>query len=136
MPNLADLSGQLVGRVTSTFVASVARTDTTAKTLFTLPANCIPLELEVCSPAVSNAGTTATLSVGKSGGTGAEILATMDVKGSTGSGSQNPNGPATSIFGASVGASAYVVTGTYAETGGASSAGGPWVVAITVITTD
>jgi hypothetical protein len=136
MPNLSDLSGQVVGRATVTFVNQIARTDTSAKTLFTLPANAIPLELEVCSPAVSNAGTTATVSVGKSGGTGAEILAAMDVKGSTGSGSQNPAGPAASIFGASVGAAPYVVTGIYAESGTASTAGGPWLVAVTCIVAD
>ena len=136
MPNLTDVSGQIVGRSDKIFVAQIARTDTTAKSLFSLPANSIPLAMSITSPAVSNAGTTATISVGKSGGTGVEILTTLDVKGATGSGQQTPVGPAASLFGVSVGTSALVVTGIYAETGAASSAGGPWIVAITVITND
>ncbi len=117
------------GRNTTQFVGSIARTDTAAKTLFTLPAGAIPIALTLSSPAVSNAGTTATVSVGKSGGSGTEFLNAQDVKGSPGSGHQHPAGPAASLFGTPL-AAATPVTGIYAETGGASSSGGPWLVMI------
>lgn len=121
------------GRNLTTFVGSVARTDTSAKILFTLPEGAIPVDLVYSSPAASNAGTTATLSVGKSGGTGVEFLNAADVKtAGTGAGAQHPAGPTTSLFGTPLAAAA-VVTGTYAETGAASSAGGPWVVTIAAL---
>ena len=107
---------------------TVARTDTAAKTLFTLPVGAVLLGMSVSSPAVSNAATTATLSVGQSGGTGAEYLSAYDVKGATGAGQQRPVGPTASLIGAAALTTAVTVTGTYAETGTASSAGGPWTV--------
>ncbi len=131
MPGLQDVEFQ-GGRNETQFVGSIARTDTAAKALFTLPAGCIVTGMTIASPTVSNAGTTATISVGKSGGTGAEFLTTYDVKGATGSGQQTPPGPATSLFGA-VQATPITVTGVYAETGGASNAGGPWVVVFDVL---
>lgn len=117
------------GRNLTQFVGSIARTDTAAKTLFTLPPGAIPIAMTYCSAAVSNAGTTAVISVGKSGGTGVELLTTQDVKGATGSGHQHPAGPAASLYGVSS-ATAVIVTGIYAETGGASASGGPWLVII------
>ena len=107
---------------------TVARTDTSAKTLFTLPVGAIIVGLDVIGAAVSNAGTTATLSVGKSGGTGIEYLNAYDVKGATGSGQQSPTA---ALLMAPVKATAdTVVTGTYAETGTASTTGGPWAVVL------
>ncbi|GAC1615594.1 MAG: hypothetical protein NVS9B1_25350 [Candidatus Dormibacteraceae bacterium] len=129
MPNLQD-STFPSGRIRTEFQGSIARTDTTAKNLFVLPAGAIPFDITVSSAAVSNAATTATISVGKSGGTGVEFLTTQDVKGASGSGVLHPAGPATSLFGVSVGASSVTVTGVYAETGAASNAGGPWLVVI------
>lgn len=114
-------------KVFSNAVNTVARTDTAAKTLFTLPANAVPIGLTIIGPAVSNAGTTATLSVGKSGGTNAEYLSALDVKGATGSGQQTPAGVAGGL-GSSVGTAALGITGIYAETGTASTSGGPWTV--------
>lgn len=55
--------GALVQSLTNT----VARTDTSAKTLFTLPAGATILFWTVHAPAVSDAATTALLVVGKSG---------------------------------------------------------------------
>lgn len=113
-----------------TFVGSVARSDTSAKNLFTLPAGCIPTNILVAATAPSNAGTTATLSAGKSGGTGTEFLNAVDVKtAGTGGGSQKPSASASTLFGVPLAADT-VVTGIYAETGGASNAGGPWLVII------
>ena len=118
------------GRNLMQFVGSVARTDTSAKTLFTLPANCIPLKISYSSTAPSNAGTTATLSVGISGVSATALLAATDIKtAGTGGGAQNPTASASTYYGTPLAAAA-VVTGTYAETGGASSSGGPWIVVI------
>lgn len=116
----------------SQFIGSIARTDTTAKPLFTLPAGCIPLKISYSATAPSNAGTTATISVGISGGSATAFLAATDVKtAGTGGGSQNPTASASTQYGVPL-AAASVVIGTYAETGGASSSGGPWVVVMDV----
>lgn len=118
------------GRNLVAFVGSIARTDTSAKRLFRLPAGSIPVALQYSSPAASDAGTTATISVGQSGGTGTEYLATQDVKtAGTGRGQQFPAGPSATLLGA-IQASAVDVTGVYAESGTASTTGGPWVVTI------
>jgi hypothetical protein len=112
--------------VFGTGVNTLARTDTSAKTLFTLPPNAVPITLTIFGSAVSNAGTSATISVGKAGGTGSEFLSAFDVKGSTGAGQQNPTAAAN--LNASIGTTALAITGTYAETGTASTSGGPWTV--------
>lgn len=118
------------GRQVTTFVGSIARTDTAAKVLFTLPPNAILSRLVISGNAVSNAGTTATLSVGYQGGSQTALVNALDVKGATGSGQQFPVGGGQLGSGLTGG----VVTGIYAETGGASNAGGPWNVIADVIT--
>lgn len=119
------------GHNVTSFVGSIARTDTAAKTLFTLPANFIPTNVLVAATGNSDAGTTATISVGKSGGSGTEILSSLDVKtAGTGKGSQKPSASGSAVFGITVGTSPYVVTGIYAETGAASANGGPWLVIV------
>ena len=121
------------GRQVVGFTGTIARTDTAAKSLFVLPSACIPLAIQYSSLAASNAATTATLSVGKSGGTGVEYINAADVKtAATGAGQVTPNGPAASLLG-QIATASQIVTGIYAETGGASSTGGPWVVTILAI---
>lgn len=116
-----------LGGIIRTKTATVARSDTTAKTLFTLPGNAVIVGVRIYAAAASNAGTTATLSVGFQGGTGVEVINAQDVKtASSGQGLVTPN---KGVLG-SVGVSAVTVTGIYAETGAASSAGGPWTVVI------
>lgn len=118
------------GRVAVTFSGSVARTDTTAKNLFVLPAGAIPTNIIFAAAGASDAGTTATLSVGTVGGAATDFLNAIDVKTvATGKGSQKPTGTGSTLFGAAL-AAAKTVTGTYAETGGASTTGGPWIVII------
>lgn len=103
---------------------TVARTDTSAKNLFVLPANAI-LDAILISGPNSDAGTTATLSVGKTG-TNTFFVNARDVKAAaTGNGLQFPT-QATNM--GSVGTSALQVVGIYAETGGPSTTGGPWTV--------
>jgi hypothetical protein len=103
---------------------TVARTDTSAKTLFTLPAYSELIGFYIYGTVASDAGTTAILDIGKTG-TGNFYINDFDVKGSTGVGVYIP--AAQSNLGAA-GATNITVTGTYAETGGASSTGGPWTI--------
>jgi hypothetical protein len=106
---------------------TVARTDTAAKNLFVIPANLVITQLKYFSPTASNAGTTATLSVGKTG-SNTFFLNAADVKtAATGAGQVVPNAAAN--LGA-IGAADLQVVGIYAETGGASNAGGPWTVTL------
>lgn len=107
---------------------TIARTDTSAKVLGVLPKDAQIVGLTIWGAAVSNAGTTATLKLGQAGGTGAEYLASFDVKGATGSGQQAPS--AALLMAPTAAASDITVTGTYAETGTASTAGGPWSIMI------
>lgn len=108
---------------------TVARTDTAAKNLFVVPHGAIIDELVIFSPAASDAGTTATLSVGKTG-TNTFFVNARDVKtASTGLGQQVP--AAVQLAGAGTrGAQAadLQIVGIYAETGTASTTGGPWTV--------
>jgi len=106
---------------------SVARTDTVAKNLFKIPAYAIVDKVWIFGPA-SNAGTTATLSVGITGTTTYFINA-VDVKGNNGL--VMPGAAATvANWGVSIGTAALQVVGIYAETGAASSSGGPWNVVL------
>ncbi len=118
------------GKLAVKFVGTVARTDTTAKNLFTLPADAELVSLHYYAGAASNAGTSATLSVGESGGSATAYINAADVKtAGTGAGQVFPNAQS---MGA-VGTSAVTVDGTYAETGTASSSGGPWTVVAEVL---
>lgn len=127
---VGDIQTITPGQVQKVLTNTVARTDTAAKTLGVLPAGAVIIGITVYGTAVSNAATTATLSLGKSGGTGTEFLNALDVKGATGAGQQTPTG---GVLG-SVGTSAVTVTGTYAETGTASTSGGPWRIVIEYVT--
>lgn len=114
------------GKVTYEKSNTIARTDTSAKDLFTIPARADIREVLIYGAAASNAGTTATVSVGKTGANTHYVNA-YDVKtAGTGAGLQHP--VATNM--GSVGASEITVTGIYAESGTGSSAGGPWTVTI------
>lgn len=118
------------GRKPVVFSGSVARTDTTNKTLFTIPAGAIPIGIRLASPANSNAATTATLSVGTSGGAVTDYLNAVDVKtAATGKGAWTPASSGSALFGVATTAATSVI-GVYAETGTASTSGGPWVVQI------
>ena len=113
-------------------VNTIARTDTSAKTLGVLPQDAQIIGMTVWGAAASNAGTSATISVGKSGGTGSEYLATYDVKtAGTGAGQTTPNGA--KLFSPTAAAADTTVTGVYAESGTASTSGGPWTCIIEYI---
>lgn len=123
-----DISGA-ANPVVMSLTNTIARTDTAAKTLGLLPQNAQIVAIHVFVGTSSNAGTTATISVGKSGGTGVEYVNTVDVKGGQGVIALGTKGGG---YG-TVGSSSVTVTGIYAETGTASNAGGPFNVAINYI---
>ena len=116
----ADVDAKVVVRK----IASIARTDTSTKNLFTIPINAIPLRIAVYIPTASDAGSTATISVGKTG-TNTYFVNGFDVKGN--SGQQSPSAVSHLMSAVSTSA-ATQITGVYAETGGASSTGGPFYV--------
>ena len=120
-----------VGQITSRAIGTIARTDTSAKNLFTLKAGSIPVRVSYYAGTASNAVTTATISVGRTG-TATYFLNAADVKtAATATGQQTPTTNVTNMHVALT--SDTVVTGTYAESGGASSTGGPWTVMIEYI---
>jgi hypothetical protein len=111
-------------KVFSHKIATVARTDTTAKNLFTIPANAIPIRISIYGGTASDAGTTGTVSVGKTG-TNTYFVNAADVKGASG---QIPCAAAAHL-GAAVSTTASTqIVGIYAETGTASTTGGPWTI--------
>ena len=127
-------------KAVQTYRGFVTRTDTAAKDLFTLPKNSRVLFFLIWGNAASNAGTTAVLKLGKKGGTGAEYLASYDVKtAASGNGMTLPNaqlleGYDTTPADAGKLSTDVTITGTYAETGAASSSGGPWTVEVYYVT--
>lgn len=110
----------------SYLVGQVARTDTTAKTLGVVPRGGIPVSVMWTGVANSDAATTATLSAGYT--TGAEFINAVNVK--TGSTSQNVPASGAALGAALSSTVDTTITGIYAETGTASTTGGPWTVVI------
>lgn len=108
----------------------VSRTDTTASVKLVLPGDATITDLKIIG-AASNAATTATLSVGSSS-TATEYINGQDVKTAGGmirptttfSSTNLPNLESAPVSGD------VVIYAKYAETGTASSAGGPWTVLV------
>lgn len=112
-----------------TKVFQVARTDTTASVKCVLPAGSSIIDFDFYGPA-SNAGTTAVLNIGSSSGTITDYINGQNVRVA---GKQKPdasfsinlpnieNQPTTADL---------PIYAQYAETGGASSSGGPWKVLV------
>lgn len=122
------------GRSPVVFTNSVARTDTSAKDLFTLQAGDIPLRLTIIGAAASDAGTNARISIGSTSNV-AYFAAAIDVKStaltSGGLGQAIPSSVAN--LGTPL-AFDTTVQATYAEAGTASTTGGPWTVVMEVLT--
>jgi hypothetical protein len=111
-------------------VIRIVRTDTTAFVGAWLPKDAVITGMYVVGQAASNAGTAATIDVGTSA-TANELLASYDVKtAATGEG-YNPAGAAAvgSNFMEKLTADTPIFA-KYTESGGASTAGGPWYVKI------
>lgn len=111
-------------------VVKIVRTDTTGFLGAWLPKDSVITGIYVIGHVASNAGTTATIGIGTTA-TANELMTGYDVKtAATGEG-YSPAGAA------AVGTALMTKTtadtpiyGIYAETGGASNAGGPWFVKI------
>ena len=132
MPN-SIASTSINGRNVVTYTNHVARTDTTAKSLFVLEQGDIPMSLSLYTAAASNAGTGALLSIGSTGAASAARFAgPMQLK--TGMHAVlGPSTPSTVSNFMEPLPFQTTVTATYAEYGTASTAGGPWVVVVGVI---
>jgi hypothetical protein len=106
-------------------VFQVARTDTSSRLALVLPADATILEVRRCASTASNAGTSAGVTITVSNNLGAGPTVTDDVKtngGSAGTLSMTglPNVEPLPLNGD------LQVSVQYAETGAASSSGGPW----------
>lgn len=109
---------------------TISRTDTTASIKAQLPAGAVPIAFIINGTVSSDAATTATISIGnttasnqyvngysvKSNGASAAILPAIGGIGGVASGASAPRGLPVVIY------------GKYAETGTASTTGGPWTI--------
>jgi len=113
--------------------AVVTRTDTTAFKAFILPKTAIIVGMYVLGQAVSNAGTTATVNAGSTTAATEFLSAYNVLAAATGQGYN----PVSSAMPASIiGKQLTVDTpfyAKYAETGTASSSGGPWIIKVEYI---
>jgi len=111
-----------------TKTVQIKRTDTTAFQAFTLPKGAVIAGAYVMGTVASDAATTATVSVGSNPGTTNECVAAFSVK---------TNGVGYFAAGATAGTSVgsqltadTLIKAVYAETGTASTTGGPWLVKV------
>lgn len=112
-----DAASSSVGSLVMSLDWTVARGATNTVNVGTLPANARIIDILVTVPVVSNAVTTATVSVGLAGGSATQFSAAQDVKAAIGNFRQTP----TANW--AVTTSKRDLSCTYTETGGASSAG-------------
>ena len=118
------------GRKIVVFSNTVARTDTSAKALFVVPAGAVFSRLWITGTAASNA-TQANLSVGSTGGAGTNFLSAFPVTAPLGTGQSMPS--SVTLLG-ELGTPAVEFTATYAESGTASTSGGPWTIYVEALT--
>jgi hypothetical protein len=113
-----------------TKVFAIARTDTSATVKCVLPGDSTILDMRVFSGTASDAATTATISVGLQGGSGTYFLNTVDVK--TAAGMIRPTTKLTNMVNLeNIPVSGDItINGVYAETGTASTTGGPFYVIV------
>ncbi len=110
---------------------TVATTDLTVKTLFTIPKGAVIDNVVIFqSTTGATTPTTATLSVGTTVGAPTEWLSAANVKTATGVGFQTVLVAAYGPIGGAY-AAATPIYGLYAETGTPATSGGPWTVAVT-----
>lgn len=114
-------------------LAAVTRTNTTAKAVGTLPASAQIVGISVFGKTASDAATTATVKlqsrISDGSAAAADLTAAIDVKGANGlqilSGASNL-AVANILFLPNAASKPQHLLVTYAETGGASTTGGPW----------
>lgn len=106
----------------------IARTDTTAFNAFVIPKGAVIVGAYVMGGTSSDAATTATVSVGSNPGTTNECVAAYSVK-SAGAGYFAAGATAGTSMGSQLTADT-LMKAIYAETGAASTTGGPWIVKV------
>lgn len=111
-----------------TKTVQIARTDTTAFDAFVLPKGVVICGAYVLGTTASNAGTSATVSVGSNPGTTNECVAAFDVK-TNGAGYFAVGATGGSGIGTQLTADT-LMKAKYTESGVASSAGGAWLVKV------
>lgn len=104
----------------------VTRSDTTSNIKAYLPKGAILVGMYTIGGQNSNAGTTATLNVGTTSG-GGDLVGSMDLRAGA-NGFRTVSGANTGSQATQALTSDFPVWATYAETGTASTLGGPWVV--------
>lgn len=109
-------------------VVQVARTDTTAFEAFVLPKGAVVAGAYVMGAVASDAGTTAIIDVGTNPGTADEIVDSFSVK-TNGLGYHAIGAAGGSAVGTQLSADT-MYKARYAETGGAATTGGPWLVKV------
>lgn len=106
----------------------VARTDTTAFEAFILPKNAVVAGAYVMGTVASDAASTAIIDVGTNPGTSDQIVDSFSVK-TNGVGYHAIGAAGGSAIGTQLSADT-LYKARYAETGTASSTGGPWLVKV------
>lgn len=109
-------------------VVQVARTDTTAFNAFVLPKGVVVAGAYVMGTVASDAATTAIIDVGTNPGTADEIVDSFSVK-TSGLGYFAAGAAVGSHMGTQLTADT-LYKARYAETGTASTTGGPWLVKV------
>lgn len=116
-----DDASSAVGTMPMVLSWNVARGATNTVTVGALPANARIISIHIGNPVVSNAATTATVSVGLTGGSATYFTAAQDVKAAIGNFSQ----AATANWVPSTASQS--ISCTYTETGTASTTGNHYV---------
>lgn len=109
-----------------TKTAQVLRTDTARFDAFALPKGAVISGVYVIGTTASDAATTATITVG-TGASGTELINGYSVKSNNGF---NPVGSAAGSYVGTQLTADTVFKAVYAETGTASTTGGPWLVKV------
>lgn len=125
---VGDIQLRSGGKVQKAIIGTIARTDTSAKTIGILPKGATLLGLSYQVPVASDAAGTATISLGYSGGTGVELINAASVKTLGQFATASPALSGTPL------AAAQTVVGLYAETSTASTTGGPFPVIAEFVT--
>ena len=112
-----------------TKTCQVARTDTTAFEAFNLPKGAVIAGAYVMGLTASDAQTTAVIAVGTNPGTTDDIVTAFDVRGATGQGYAAVGAKGGTAMGTQITADT-LYKARYAETGTASTTGGPWLVKV------
>ena len=115
-----------IGGVLSAVTATVAYTDSSAVTIATLPANSQIIDINIDVTTAFNAGTTNTMTVGKTGSAAAFVASTS--VGSAGRASVATTGVYSAW--ADTGSSEISVTATYGQSGTAATAGAARVTVV------